>query len=117
MAGFPYTDAFELYKNDRMHAVDSGMLDHLARIFQKQLEEADCLDAINDYMGRVTELGYPGLSLPSFGLDLGKKATASQRAALMACLPVALLAAEDAPLRDGMISALQGARFCAHCIP
>ena len=108
LAGFAHTTVYDLYHNDRLHAVDVGILAHVAGMLQGELEDEGCLDALNEYLSSVAQRGYSGLSLPSHGLDKGRKTTATERASVVACLPVALLGVPQLPRVRGFIFALQG---------
>ena len=113
LAGFAHTDVYELYHNDRLHAVDIGILAYVADMLQKELEDEGYFDDLNSYLASLAQRGYSGLSLPTHGLDKEKKTTATERASVFACLPVALLGVPQLPRRNGFILALQG----ASCFP
>ena len=58
LVGFAHMDVYELYHNDRLHAVDIGILAYVADMPQGELEDKGCHGELNDYLASLAQCGY-----------------------------------------------------------
>ncbi|DBA96935.1 TPA: hypothetical protein ACH3X1_001266 [Trebouxia sp. C0004] len=88
--GFGFVrNVYELYFPDRLHQSNRGTPEEVARLLEQSLQPAQ-KKALNGYLSSLPR--FPNLKVPSFGLDTGKKTTATKTADLCKVLPVAILA-------------------------
>ena len=90
LAGFAGTDCYRLIQPDSMHQADKGDTESALDLLKNSLDE-DGMALIDERLATIQFMH--GLALPSRGLSI-VKTYASQQAALLRCLPVALLGLE-----------------------
>ncbi|KAK9917456.1 hypothetical protein WJX75_004513 [Coccomyxa subellipsoidea] len=90
LAGFAGTDCYRLIQPDPMHQADKGDTESALDLLKDSLDE-DGIALIDERLATIQPMH--GLALPSRGLSTVKM-YASQQAALLRCLPVALLGLE-----------------------
>ncbi|KAL0018413.1 hypothetical protein WJX79_005315 [Trebouxia sp. C0005] len=89
LAGFNFvTNAYATYYPDRLHQSSRGLAETIMGFLQKRLAIRE-LASLNSYIGLLP--GFPAFNVPSAGMDVDKKATASEMADLFKLMPVALL--------------------------
>lgn len=103
-AGFPFVDnVYGLSFTERLHQSNRGTSEHIMRFLEGNCTPEE-LSAINMYIAQLPS--FPGLDLPSKGLAVTKKASATQLANVFKLLPVALLAHQK--LLDKFLEPIQG---------